>query len=175
MVLVTLADRSTWLHCRCPGLVVANGVAKVALAIGCQACTPREWNGLCFWLIWVWSGSPFPWMFHFTAGFAIKVCGEKLLSFDRAGHMHRVYTFPPGASVPWHIHPDAHDFDYELDRALTLQSDVEGSNVLKRGDAIYVAPNVVHRGLNVSRTQAAKIFVVRVKPKDKPLTTEVQP
>jgi len=53
-------------------------------------------------------------MFHFTAGFAIKVCGEKLLSFDRAGHMHRVYTFPPGASVPWHIHPDAHDFDYEL-------------------------------------------------------------
>jgi uncharacterized RmlC-like cupin family protein len=47
--------------------------------------------------------------------------------------------------------------------------------VLKRGDAVYVAPNVMHRGLNVSRTQAAKIFVVRVKPKDKPLTTEVQP
>jgi quercetin dioxygenase-like cupin family protein len=47
--------------------------------------------------------------------------------------------------------------------------------VLKRGEAVYVAPNVVHRGVNVSRTQAAKIFVLRVKPKDKPLTTEVQP
>jgi len=46
---------------------------------------------------------------------------------------------------------------------------------VKRGEAIYVAPNVVHRGLNVSRTQPAKIFVVRVKPKDRPLTTEVQP
>jgi len=87
----------------------------------------------------------------------------------------QVHTFPPGASVPCHIHPDAHEFDYELDGALTPQTDVEGSKVLKRGDAIYVAPNVVHRGLNVSRTQAAKIFVVRVKPKDKPLTTEVQP
>jgi hypothetical protein len=29
--------------------------------------------------------------------------------------------------------------------------------------------------VNISPTQAARIFVVRVKPKDKPLTTEVQP
>jgi quercetin dioxygenase-like cupin family protein len=77
--------------------------------------------------------------------------------------------------VPWHIHPDAHEFDYELDGTLTLQTDSEGSKVLKRGDAVYVAPNVVHRGVNVSRTQAAKLFVVRVKPKDEPLTKEVQP
>jgi quercetin dioxygenase-like cupin family protein len=59
--------------------------------------------------------------------------------------------------------------------ALALQTDGEGSKVLKRGDAVYVAPNVVHRGVNVSRTQAAKLVVVRVKPKDEPLTKEVQP
>ena len=47
--------------------------------------------------------------------------------------------------------------------------------MLKRGEAVYVAPNVVHRGVNISRTQAVRIFVVRVKPKGKPLTTEVQP
>ena len=47
-MVVTLADRSTWLHCRCPGLVVANGVAKVALAIGCQACTPPGMERLMF-------------------------------------------------------------------------------------------------------------------------------
>jgi quercetin dioxygenase-like cupin family protein len=109
-----------------------------------------------------------------------EVNAQELLVADLAGEPGRevniqVYTFPPGASVSWHIHPDAHEFDYELDGALTLQTDGEGSKVLKRGDAVYVAPNVVHRGLNVSRTQAAKIFVVRVKPKDKPLTTEVQP
>lgn len=109
-----------------------------------------------------------------------EVKAQELLVADLAGELGKevniqVYTFPPGASVPWHIHPDAHEFDYELDGALTLQADGEGSKVLKRGDAVYVAPNVMHRGLNVSRTQTAKIFVVRVKPKDKPLTTEVQP
>jgi quercetin dioxygenase-like cupin family protein len=109
-----------------------------------------------------------------------EVKAEHLLVSDLAGEPGKevniqVYTFPPGASVPWHIHPDAHEFDYQLDGALTLQTDGQASKVLKRGDAVYLAPNVVHRGLNVSRTQAAKIFVMRVKPKDKPLTTEVQP
>ena len=85
------------------------------------------------------------------------------------------YTFPPGASVSWHIHPDAHELDYELDGAFTLQTDGEGSKVLKRGDAVYVAPNVVHRGLNVSRTAGGEDLCGGVKPKDKPLTTEVQP
>ncbi|MGB6908775.1 MAG: cupin domain-containing protein, partial [Methyloceanibacter sp.] len=65
--------------------------------------------------------------------------------------------------------------DYQLEGALTLQKEGEGAEILKRGEAVYVAPNVVHRGLNVSRTQAAKIMVVRVKPKDRPLTTEVEP
>lgn len=109
-----------------------------------------------------------------------EVKGEQVLVSDLAGEPDRevniqIYTFPPGASVPWHIHADAHEFDYQLDGALTLQTGGGESKVLKRGEAIYVAPNVVHRGLNASRTQAAKIVVVRVKPKDKPLTTEVQP
>jgi quercetin dioxygenase-like cupin family protein len=79
------------------------------------------------------------------------VKAKELLVADLAGEPGKevniqVYTFPPGASVPWHIHPDAHEFDYELDGALMLQTDGEGSKVLKRGDAVYVAPNVVHRG-----------------------------
>jgi quercetin dioxygenase-like cupin family protein len=109
-----------------------------------------------------------------------EVKAEQLLVSDLAGEPDKevniqVYTFPPGASVPWHIHPDAPEFDYELDGALTLETDGQASKVLKRGEAVYVAPNAVHRGVNISRTQAAKIFVVRVKPKGKPLTTEVQP
>ncbi|MGB2931793.1 MAG: cupin domain-containing protein [Methyloceanibacter sp.] len=109
-----------------------------------------------------------------------EVKAEQLLTADLVGEPDKevniqVYTFPPGASVPWHIHPDAHEFDYQLEGALTLQKEGEGAEILKRGEAVYVAPNVVHRGLNVSRTQAAKIMVVRVKPKDRPLTTEVEP
>src|SRR6476660_4584596 len=69
-----------------------------------------------------------------------EVKAEQLLVSDLAGEPDKevniqVYTFPPGASVPWHIHPDAHEFDYELDGTLTLQTDGEGSKVLKRGDA----------------------------------------
>ena len=108
------------------------------------------------------------------------VKGKELMVADLAGESGKevniqVYTFPSGASVPWHIQPDAHEFDYKLHGALALQTDGEGSKVLKRGGAVYVAPNVVHRGVNVSRTQAAKLVVVRVKPKDEPLTKEVQP
>jgi len=109
-----------------------------------------------------------------------EVTAEQLLVADVAGEPDKevniqLYTFPPGATVPWHIHPDAHEFDYQVEGALKLQKDGEGTEILKRGQAVYVAPNVVHRGLNASRTQPAKIVVVRVKPKGSPLTTEVQP
>ena len=92
-----------------------------------------------------------------------EVKAEQLLVSDLAGEPDKevniqVYTFPPGASVPWHIHPDAHEFDYELYGSLVLQTERQASRELKRGDAVYVAPNVVHRGVNVSRTQAAKVF-----------------
>ena len=43
---------------------------------------------------------------------------------------------------------------------------------LHAGEADYVEPNVVHRGMNLSDA-AVKLFVVRIKPKDEPLVTEV--
>lgn len=109
-----------------------------------------------------------------------EVTAEQLLVSDLAGEPGKevniqVYTFPPGASVPWHIHPDAQEFDYQIDGALSLQTEGQGTKVLNSGEAVYVPPNVVHRGLNLSRTQPAKLVAVRVKPKDEPLTTDVQP
>lgn len=112
--------------------------------------------------------------------FSGEVRGKELLVADLVGEPDKevniqLYTFAPGTSVPWHIHADAHEFDYELEGTLTLQREGQGSTSLKPGEAIYIAPNVVHRGLNLSRTQAARIVVVRVKPKSKPLTTETRP
>ncbi len=86
----------------------------------------------------------------------------------------QVYTFPPGASVPWHIHPDAHEFDYAISGTLTLEIEGEPKRELKAGEAVYVPPNVVHRGMNLSTTEPMQVFVVRVKPKDAPLTTIIQ-
>ena len=108
-----------------------------------------------------------------------EIKAEQVLVTDLAGEPGKevniqVYTFPPGASVPWHIHPDTHEFGYQLDGEFTLLINGEASRVLKGGDAFYVPPNVIHRGINASRAQA-KFMVVRVRPKGKPALVEVQP
>ena len=86
----------------------------------------------------------------------------------------QVYTFPPGAVLPWHIHPDAHEIAYILEGTLTFQRAGEVPKELKAGDADYLPPNVVHRGMNKG-DRPVKLFVVRIKPKDKPLVEEVPP
>jgi quercetin dioxygenase-like cupin family protein len=85
----------------------------------------------------------------------------------------QVYQFEPGAALPWHIHPDAHEIAYILDGALTLEIDGQGSRVLRAGDASHVAPNVVHRG-STDPALGVKLVALRFKPKDKPLTTLIQ-
>src|SRR5919204_3294924 len=84
----------------------------------------------------------------------------------------QLYTFPPGAVLPWHIHPDAHEIAYVIEGTFTFERAGEAPKVMKAGDADYVAPNVVHRGMNLSNAPV-KLFVVRIKPKDAPLVQEV--
>jgi quercetin dioxygenase-like cupin family protein len=82
------------------------------------------------------------------------------------------YTFPPGAILPWHIHQDADEIAYIIEGTFTFQRAGEEPKVLHAGEADYVQPNVVHRGMNLSDAPV-KLFVVRIKPKDKQLVTEV--
>jgi quercetin dioxygenase-like cupin family protein len=84
----------------------------------------------------------------------------------------QVYTFAPGAVLPWHIHPDAHEVAYVLEGDFTFELAGEQPVTLKPGQADYLPPNVVHRGRN-DGTAPVKLFVVRIKPKDKPLVEEV--
>ena len=84
----------------------------------------------------------------------------------------QLYTFPPGAVLPWHIHPDAHEIAYVIEGTFTFERAGEAPRVMKAGDADYVAPNVVHRGMNLSDAPV-KLFVVRIKPKGAPLVQEV--
>ena len=109
-----------------------------------------------------------------------KVETQHLLTAPLAGEPGKevdiaVYTFPPGSSVPWHIHPDAHEFDYELEGTLTLEVKGEPPRALKAGEAFYLRPNLVHRGLNESTTEPARVYVVRIKPVGEPLTELVEP
>jgi quercetin dioxygenase-like cupin family protein len=84
----------------------------------------------------------------------------------------QLYTFLPGAVLPWHIHPDAHEIAYVIEGTFTFERAGEAPKVMNAGDADYVAPNVVHRGMNLSNAPV-KLFVVRIKPKDARLVQEV--
>jgi quercetin dioxygenase-like cupin family protein len=86
----------------------------------------------------------------------------------------QVYTLAPGAVLPWHIHPDAHEVAYVLQGTLTFQRAGEEPREIKTGEADYLAPNIVHRGMNQG-DEPVKLYVVRIKPKDKPLVEEVPP
>ena len=84
------------------------------------------------------------------------------------------YTLLPGTVLPWHIHPDAHEITYIVEGALTFQRAGQEPKAIAAGEAAYLEPNVVHRGMNESG-RLVKFFVVRIKPKDKPLVEEVAP
>jgi len=107
------------------------------------------------------------------------VTSEQLLAEALAGEegkevIAQTYTFPPGAVLPWHIHPDAHEIAYVLKGTLTFQRAGEEPRTIKAGEAEYLAPNVVHRGMNLGDIPV-KLYVVRIKPKDKPLVQDVPP
>ncbi len=109
--------------------------------------------------------------------YASKVEAQDLFIKEFAGDPSKevrsqLYTFPPGAVLPWHIHPDAHEIAYVIEGTFTFERAGEAPKVMKAGDADYVAPNVVHRGMNLSDAPV-KLFVVRIKPKDAPLVQEV--
>jgi quercetin dioxygenase-like cupin family protein len=110
-------------------------------------------------------------------GEAPKVEAQQLYVQELAGDPTKevnaqIYSFPPGAEVPWHIHPDAHEIAYVIQGTFTFERAGEAPKEIKAGASEYLPPNIVHRGMNKG-TETVKLFVVRIKPKDKPLTTEV--
>jgi quercetin dioxygenase-like cupin family protein len=84
-----------------------------------------------------------------------------------------LYILPPGTALPWHVHPDAQEISYIVEGRIDVE--VEGAPMvrLKAGDPFYVAPNTVHRGQNPSATEPVTIYVVRIKPKHRPLVEQV--
>ena len=107
------------------------------------------------------------------------VTAEQLIAAALAGEEGKevnaqAYTFPPGTVLPWHIHPDAHEIAYILEGTLSFQRQGEEPREIKAGEADYLPPNVVHRGMNEG-DKPVKLFVVRIKPKDEPLVVEVPP
>jgi quercetin dioxygenase-like cupin family protein len=105
------------------------------------------------------------------------VTAKNILQSDMKGGLAdetlmQVVEFPANATLPWHMHPDGHEIAYVLEGSAILEIEGQESRTVKAGEGIHVNPNIVHRG----RTEAspAKLLVVRVKPKDKPIMVPVQ-
>jgi quercetin dioxygenase-like cupin family protein len=101
-----------------------------------------------------------------------QLFAEPLAGDDSKEVIAQTYTFPPGAVLPWHIHPDAQEFAYVIEGDFTFDRADRAPQEMKAGGAEYLPPNIVHRGMNKGDTPV-KLFVVRIKPKDKPLVVEV--
>jgi len=100
---------------------------------------------------------------------------QQPLQIDLAGSSNtealvQIVEFPANAATPWHIHPDGHEIATVLEGIWIAEADGKETRTLKAGDSVYVAPNAVHRAYN-DASGPTKIIVVRIKPKDKPVTT----
>ena len=111
---------------------------------------------------------------------SLAVTAQQLFAETLAGEegkevMAQTYMFPPGAVLPWHIHPDAHEICLYSRGHADLRARRRSAARDQGGAKRYIfPPNVVHRGMNQT-DQPVKLFVVRIKPKDKPLVQEVPP
>jgi len=96
---------------------------------------------------------------------------EALVGGNSQDVLMQIVTLAPNAASPWHIHPDGHEIAYVLEGAVKLQIDNQPDRVVKVGEGFHVNANVVHRG--VGEASGAKLLIVRIKPKDKPIMQPV--
>lgn len=107
-----------------------------------------------------------------------KVAAEHIVTTPLAGDPDKeidiqIYTFPPQSAVPWHVHRDAIEIEYTLHGSIMLEEEGKPPYEIAKGKTNVLAPNVVHRGWNPSKTDPATLYVVRIKPKGTPLATIV--
>jgi hypothetical protein len=70
--------------------------------------------------------------------YASKVEAQDLFLKDFAGDptkevKSQLYTFPPGAVLPWHIHPDAHEIAYVIEGTFSFERAGEAAEGDERG------------------------------------------
>ena len=97
---------------------------------------------------------------------------EALVGGNSQDMMMQLVTLQPNQATPWHIHPDGHEISYVMEGAVKIQIDKQPDQVVKAGEGFHINANVVHRG--VGEASGAKLLIVRLKPKDKPVATPVK-
>ena len=81
--------------------------------------------------------------------------------------------FGPGQGLPWHVHPGGHELVYGLEGTFVFEEQDGTKSSLKTGEVKHIAPDIGHTVRNEGTT-VAKVLVVRVKDKAKPIVTPFQ-
>ena len=82
-------------------------------------------------------------------------------------------TWQPGFRLPWHMHPNGHEFTFVVEGEQTFEIEGVGTKVVKAGEAIYTPPNTPHYGRNATDKES-KTVVVRIKAKNQPVMVELK-
>jgi quercetin dioxygenase-like cupin family protein len=86
-----------------------------------------------------------------------------------------VVDFGPGSSAPWHMHPGAQEMLHVIEGSLVVEIEGGASTLLKTGEAVIVAAEIVHLARNENTGVSAKALVVHSRAaKDKPLIVVVK-
>ncbi len=81
--------------------------------------------------------------------------------------------WPPGFRLPWHTHPEGHEFVFVVEGEQTFEVEGVGTKVVKAGEVIHTPPNVAHYGRNAT-DKLSRTVVVRIKEKSQPIMVEVK-
>jgi quercetin dioxygenase-like cupin family protein len=79
---------------------------------------------------------------------------------------------PPGSAEVRHTHP-AEVYVFVQEGAISLETEGKPTATFKAGDVFYIAPGRIHQAANKGNVPA-RLAVVFVAEKGKPLTTQVQ-
>ena len=81
--------------------------------------------------------------------------------------------WPPGFRLPWHVHPEGHEFVYVVEGEQTFEIEGVGTKIVKAGELIHTPPNVPHFGRNAT-DKLSKTVVFRIKDKSQPVMVETK-
>jgi quercetin dioxygenase-like cupin family protein len=81
--------------------------------------------------------------------------------------------FTPGQILPWHVHSGGHELVYGLEGTLVMEEQNGKKMSVKTGEVTHVGPDIGHTARNEGAT-TAKVLVVRIKDKAKPIATPFQ-
>ena len=78
----------------------------------------------------------------------------------------------PAKALPWHVHPGGHELVYGLEGTFVIEEQNGTKVSVKTGDVNHIGPDIGHTVRNEGAI-VAKILVVRMKDKAKPIVTPV--